>query len=768
MYSRKFQKRGEEMRFNKQWFFVIFIALVLCCANTSFAATIYVSQEDVVKDFDNIQDAINAAVDGDIVLVDSGIYYESGLTWDAGDTHITVKSEDGPDSCIIDGDYGAGIFILNSGQDETDVIDGFTIRNGNANNGGGIYCNGSSPTITNCTFTGNNATKAGGGIYVRGGDVRRDISGKIIPAEVSSSPTITNCIFTYNDAVGGGGIALQYSSPTITNCAFAENEAGGGGGIASISSSPIITDCTIINNDAKKGGGIVCKNSSSPTITDCTIEDNYAEYEGGGIYCVDYSSPIITDCTIAGNDAYEGGGIYCYEGSSPTITDCTIEDNYAGDDDGDGDGGGIYCGYSSSPTVTNSAIIWNDADYEGGGIYCDGGSMTITNCTIADNDARYDDGGAIACYDGSLNILNCTIAGNDAYEGGGILTYQSSLTIKNSILWDNYADDGDTQIVLHYDSTLFIDHSDVEEGIDGIYVSGSSNLNWGPGNIILNPEFVGGACIGVNKEGRCEEDYHLSSESPCIDAGINTGAPDDDIDGQTRPFNEIVDIGSDEYVWSSSVDVVGGSATLDLDKGALTDLELVNEADLGNTGKPNVTFPFGLLSFKIIDIDEGDTVIVALTLPGNVPTDSQYWKYDEIEEEWYQFLFGSNDGDNIITLTLTDGGDGDNDGAFNGEILDPGGIGLPVSGGGDEDDKKEGHCFIATACFGTPMASEVITLRQFRDECLLTNPVGTIFVNTYYKMSPPVADFIREHPILRNIVRQTLRPLIWMSEKLTE
>jgi hypothetical protein len=88
---------------------------------------------------------------------------------------------------------------------------------------------------------------------------------------------------------------------------------------------------------------------------------------------------------------------------------------------------------------------------------------------------------------------------------------------------------------------------------------------------------------------------------------------------------------------------------------------------------------------------------------------------------------------------------------------------------GDDDEHEPlfgiAGCFIATACFGTPMAEEVKVLNQFRDECLLTNPVGTIFVETYYKVSPPVADFIRQHPILKSAVRMILEPMVWLARE---
>ena len=72
-------------------------------------------------------------------------------------------------------------------------------------------------------------------------------------------------------------------------------------------------------------------------------------------------------------------------------------------------------------------------------------------------------------------------------------------------------------------------------------------------------------------------------------------------------------------------------------------------------------------------------------------------------------------------------------------------------------------CFIATAAYGTPMAEEIQILRGFRDEYLLTNPVGQAFVDFYYKTSPPMAEFITEHPGLKPIVRAGLLPAVAMS-----
>ena len=74
-----------------------------------------------------------------------------------------------------------------------------------------------------------------------------------------------------------------------------------------------------------------------------------------------------------------------------------------------------------------------------------------------------------------------------------------------------------------------------------------------------------------------------------------------------------------------------------------------------------------------------------------------------------------------------------------------------------------GGCFIATAAYGTPMAEEIEILREFRNKYLLTNPVGQTLVDFYYKVSPPIAEFITEHPVLKPIVRAGLVPAVAIS-----
>ncbi|MDI6781669.1 MAG: right-handed parallel beta-helix repeat-containing protein [bacterium] len=218
--------------------------LMLGWGNLAFGGTVSVSGTSTV--FMTIQAGINACPDGGTVSVAAGTYTgieNKDLFWTG--KHITVRSENGSVSTIIDCEgMGRGFCFENTGQNSSDIVEGFTLRNGSTTtNGGGIYCYNSSPTITDCIITGNTAAWYGGGIY----------------GTKSSSPIITNCTITENTAndCGGGIYCQDNSSPTITNCIIA-------------------------TNTALYGGGIHCENNSSPTITGCTITGNIATMEDGG------------------------------------------------------------------------------------------------------------------------------------------------------------------------------------------------------------------------------------------------------------------------------------------------------------------------------------------------------------------------------------------------------------------------------------------------------------------------------------------------------
>jgi parallel beta-helix repeat protein/predicted outer membrane repeat protein len=243
---------------------------------------------------------------------------ESSLTERDWVTHVTILSGDlnGDDVPPFgnNGENSYHVFYHPEGTnlDSTAILDGFTISGGNANityvnQGGGMYNDGSSPTLSNCTFSGNAADHGGGMWNYR-----------------SSSPTLTNCTFVGNSALqSGGGMLNGSSSPTLTNCTFSGNSAGNsGGGMANGSASPALTNCTFSGNSATYGGGMANSGSPSPTLTNCTFSGNSASALGGGIYS-SVGSATLTNCTFSGNSAPNGGGIYNYY-STPTLTNSIL------------------------------------------------------------------------------------------------------------------------------------------------------------------------------------------------------------------------------------------------------------------------------------------------------------------------------------------------------------------------------------------------------------------------------------------------------------
>lgn len=172
---------------------------------------------------------INAASDGDTVLVADGIYTGTGnKNLDFGGRAITVMSANGPEACIIDCEgVGRGVYF-HTGEDSNSVFSGFTIRNGVQ---GTIFLmNVDNPVIDNCVII--DGTPAG--IFCMGSD-----------------PLIIRCIIKGCESGGnGGGIALSTSNARIIKCTIYDNQAGFGGAVHCNSSNPYISSCIFAGNAA--------------------------------------------------------------------------------------------------------------------------------------------------------------------------------------------------------------------------------------------------------------------------------------------------------------------------------------------------------------------------------------------------------------------------------------------------------------------------------------------------------------------------------------
>ena len=221
-------------------------------------------------DYTTIQAGIDAATSGDIVEIAQGTYATAGdYGIDFGGKAITVRSTDPCDwdvvkATIIDCENSERGFYFHNGEGHDSVLAGLTITNGSAPGGGGIYCNGSSPTISRCIIKNNSAEVGdndGGGIKCRTG----------------SNSIIEYCIITGNSAYNtGGGIYCRDSNITISNCVIADNYIyGGGGGLYCERGTTTIKQCVIISNEAELyDGGAISNDLSNITVSNCIIWNN--------------------------------------------------------------------------------------------------------------------------------------------------------------------------------------------------------------------------------------------------------------------------------------------------------------------------------------------------------------------------------------------------------------------------------------------------------------------------------------------------------------
>jgi RNA polymerase sigma factor (sigma-70 family) len=329
------------------------------------AQILFVDHRDINKKTATIQDAIDNAKSGDVIVIEDGLYIGHGnYNIDFRGKAVTLKSSSGPENCIIDcQNLGRG-FSFQTSEDSDSILEGFTIINGYADNGGGIYCYDSGPTIINCFIKNNNATNNGGGIYGGNG-------------------LLENCIISNNLANNKGG-GLYGNNGSINDCIITGNTASYyGGGLFDCDGD--IFNCEISRNKVTvfTGGGL---HNCDGRISNCLISENMAGHKGGGLFCC---NGTITNCIISHNSTGHrlgsgGGGLYGCQG---TIINCTIVGNlavYEGNEicscgnKGNNQGGGIY-NIVRSPIINNCIIWGNEPDQINNSSNCKPPNITYSN-----------------------------------------------------------------------------------------------------------------------------------------------------------------------------------------------------------------------------------------------------------------------------------------------------------------------------------------------------------------------------------------------------
>ncbi len=516
--------------------------------------------------YTDLQSALSAASSGDEIWVAAGTYkpttttdrtisfiLKNGVAVYGGfagtemsrtqrdhETNLTMLSGD----IGMEGDNSDNSYHVVVGSDTNNfaILDGFTVTAGNADGemlaseaqGGGMYNETGSPSLTNVIFEKNTALFAGGGMFN---------VGTTFP-EVGSNPVLTNVIFRENSAVEGGGMRnTDYSSPILTNVTFDSNVATrSGGGMENFNNcDPVLTTVTFINNtagDLGTGGGMMNWMGNNPTLTDVTFSGNTAQW-GGGMSNYQ-SNPTLSRVTFSGNTAtWYGGGMTNEDNSNPTLTNVTFHGNIAASDIGGTAAGGMH-NRSSSPSLTNVTFNDNSADYIGGGMVNElGSSPELLNVTFTNNSADY--GGAMLNRDANSNptLTHVTMSNNLATINGGAMGNSGTPIIINSILWGNSGGE-----ILNISGAPVITHSIVQGGY-----TGTGNLDEDP---LLGP---------LQDNGAFTETMALGAGSPAINMANDTDCPATDQRGVTRPQGSHCDIGAYEYDGlDSGVDVIIGTS----------------------------------------------------------------------------------------------------------------------------------------------------------------------------------------------------------------
>ncbi|MBE0537577.1 MAG: right-handed parallel beta-helix repeat-containing protein, partial [Phycisphaerae bacterium] len=477
----------------------------------SVVLKVKVAEVRVPDDLATLQDAIDHVTEDGCVIVADGVYRGDGnRDLDFRGKNIIVRSENGPESCIIDcqgsQEEPHRAFYLHTGETRDSVIEGLTIINGHgreealplhyaSRKGGAIRCDGASPTIVNCIFRSNHADSMGGAIHVANGSLAR----------------IDACVFEGNSSEWGGAVTCVDSAPGIIDCLLQDNTAGYGGAIWLERSSAEIAGCRILGNRADGGGGLLLRRSS-PRITHCAINNNVAESRGGGAIAVEENGGIVSGCIFSGNSA---------NGSNA------------------GGGGAISGGHGDM--IIEHCIIIENSGTKGGAVRAFYG--TIVNSILAGNTASTY-GGAIET--GNARVINCTVVDNSAGRGGGIMGWD--VAVINCIAWGNRPN--------QFEGSLQVTYSCVEGG-------------WaGSGNIGVAPEFVS----WENRDYHLRSEAgHFNGNgwvrdsvtSPCIDAG----EPVSDWRGELWPHGDRINMGAygGTSEASMSKSLIGNIADLNTD-----------------------------------------------------------------------------------------------------------------------------------------------------------------------------------------------------------
>ena len=360
----------------------------------------------------SIQAAINISLPDDVIHVADGWY----SPFSTGNRVIRITSDNGPENCIVDGDYSARCATLGGSPIEVQTtIDGLTLCNGYSSAGGGCYYG----TAVNCIIEDCYSTGDGGGSY---GTLLHDctfvgnVAGSNGGATCGDRVIARRCTFADNVCYGSGGGAY---GGVCTDCVFNGNKASSNGGAAYGS---WMARCTMRGNQASYGGG-----TYNGTMHNCLYYDNYATSTAGGAY---YGT--LYNCTLTRNKAAgTTGGMY-YSTAYNTISYGNRLNNGSGHDYY---GGSFYncclTGSSGSNSVFSNPLFFDPSNGDfrlsmNSPCLNKGNNSNVSESTDLRGQARIKDGTVdIGCYEGpvyvwQINAVACG-AGRVVASGASVL-----------------------------------------------------------------------------------------------------------------------------------------------------------------------------------------------------------------------------------------------------------------------------------------------------------------------------------------------------------
>jgi parallel beta-helix repeat protein len=451
----------------------------------------------------------------------------------------TIYDGPGEGSVTISGNNASQVIQVEANV--TGSISGVTISDGSTmGGGGGLYNDGGTVMLTDCTVSGNSASVSGGGLYTVGygttsltdctiGDNFTSGNGGGL-ASSTGTTTMTGCTISGNSASGNGGGVLNFFSTTaLSDCMISGNSAAGnGGGLYDFVGTTILNDGNFLGNDAENGGGL-CDFIGTGTLANCSFSGNTARESGAGIYSngsyLTLSYGSFTDNSAAVN----GGGLYD-NGGTITLEYGSFSGNIAGDV-----GGGVD---NMNATISLTAVtVSGNVAGNGGGVANLGGTTGLTDCAVNGNTGTF--GGGVYNVDGTTALTNVSVSGNIAVTGAGLFEDDGTATLTDSVVSGNSAvnEGGGVFNELGTATLLNCSISDNDAG------SGGGVGNDDSGTTTLTNCTVSGNSASENGGGVDGQSSSTTALTNCTVSGNSAGAEGGGIDnesGLVRIGNTIV------------------------------------------------------------------------------------------------------------------------------------------------------------------------------------------------------------------------------------